>query len=38
VFENRLLRRILELKRDEVLGEWRKLCKEVLHVPLAKYN
>jgi hypothetical protein len=25
VFENRLLRRIFEHKRDEVTGEWRKL-------------
>jgi hypothetical protein len=25
VFENRVLRRIFGLKRDEVIGEWRKL-------------
>jgi hypothetical protein len=25
VFENRLLRRIFGLKRDEVTGEWRKV-------------
>jgi hypothetical protein len=25
VFENRLLRRIFGPKRDEVMGEWRKL-------------
>jgi hypothetical protein len=25
VFENRVLRRILEAKRDEVTGEWRRL-------------
>jgi hypothetical protein len=25
VFENRVLRRIFGLKRDEVTGEWRKL-------------
>jgi hypothetical protein len=25
VFKNRLLRRIFELKRDEVTGDWRKL-------------
>jgi hypothetical protein len=25
VFENRVLRRILGPKRDEVTGEWRKL-------------
>jgi hypothetical protein len=24
VFENRVLRRIFELKRDEVTGEWKK--------------
>jgi len=28
VFENRVLRRIFGLKRDEVTGEWRKLHKE----------
>jgi hypothetical protein len=31
VFENRVLRRIFELKRDEVMGEWRKLHNEELH-------
>jgi len=25
VFENRVLRRIFGFKRDEVIGEWRKL-------------
>jgi hypothetical protein len=30
VFENRMLRRIFGLKRDEVTGEWRKLHKEEL--------
>jgi hypothetical protein len=25
MFENRVLRRIFEAKRDEVTGEWRKL-------------
>jgi hypothetical protein len=30
VFENRVLRRIFEPKRDEVTGEWRKLHKEEL--------
>ena len=25
VFENRVLRRIFEAKRDEVTGEWRRL-------------
>jgi hypothetical protein len=31
VFENRVLRRIFELKRDEVTGGWRKLHNEELH-------
>jgi hypothetical protein len=31
VFENRVLRRIFEPKRDEVTGEWRKLHTEELH-------
>jgi hypothetical protein len=30
VFENRMLRRIFGLKRDEVTGEWRKLHNEEL--------
>jgi hypothetical protein len=30
VFENRVLRRILGSKRDEVTGEWRKLHNEEL--------
>jgi hypothetical protein len=30
VFENRVLRRIFALKRDEVTGEWRKLHNEEL--------
>jgi hypothetical protein len=30
VFENRVLRRIFGLKRDEVMGEWRKLRNEEL--------
>jgi hypothetical protein len=30
VFENRVLRRILGLKRDEVMEEWRKLHNEEL--------
>jgi hypothetical protein len=32
VFENRVLRRIFGLKRDEVTGEWRKLHGEELHI------
>jgi hypothetical protein len=31
VFENRVLRRILEPKRDEMIGGWRKLHNEELH-------
>jgi hypothetical protein len=31
VFENRVLRRILGPKREEVTGGWRKLHKEELH-------
>jgi hypothetical protein len=30
VFENRVLRRIFGLKRDEMTGEWRKMHKEEL--------
>jgi hypothetical protein len=31
VFENRVVRRVFGLKRDEVTGEFRKLHKEELH-------
>ena len=31
VFENRMLRRIFGLKRDDVTGEWRKLHNEELN-------
>jgi hypothetical protein len=31
VFENRVLRRILGWKRDEVTGEWRELHNQELH-------
>jgi hypothetical protein len=31
VFENRVLRRVFEPKRDEVTGGWRKLHNEELH-------
>jgi hypothetical protein len=31
MFENRALRRILEPKREEVTGVWRKLHNEELH-------
>jgi hypothetical protein len=30
MFENRMLRRIFGLKRDEVMGEWRKVLNEEL--------
>jgi hypothetical protein len=30
MFENRVLRKIFGLKRDEVTGEWRKLHNEEL--------
>jgi hypothetical protein len=31
VFENRVLRRILGPKRDEVTGDWKKLRNDELH-------
>jgi hypothetical protein len=31
VFENRVLRRIFGPKRDDVMGEWRKMHNEELH-------
>jgi hypothetical protein len=31
VFENRVLRRIFEPRRDEVAGDWRKLPNKELH-------
>jgi hypothetical protein len=31
VFENRVLRRIFGPKRDEVMGDWRKLNSKKLH-------
>ena len=31
VFENRVLRKILGSKRDEITGEWRKLHNEELN-------
>jgi hypothetical protein len=37
VFENRVLRRIFGLKRDEVIGEWRKVhsgeCRDLSSSP-----
>jgi hypothetical protein len=38
VFENRVLRRILRPKRDEVTGGWRKLHNDCTLVLFAKYN
>jgi hypothetical protein len=32
VFEKRVLREILELKKDEVLAKWRRLHKEEIYV------
>jgi hypothetical protein len=37
VFENRVLKRILGPRRDEVTGGWRKLHNQALH-NFAKYN
>jgi hypothetical protein len=31
VFENRVLRRLFGPRRDEVMGDWRKLLYEELH-------
>jgi hypothetical protein len=31
MFENRVLRRIFDPKRDEVTGRWRKVHNEELH-------
>jgi hypothetical protein len=31
VFENRVLRKIFELKKDEKMGGWRKLHNDELH-------
>jgi hypothetical protein len=38
VFENRVLRRIFESRRDEVTGDWRKLHNEELHNLYASLN
>jgi hypothetical protein len=40
VFENRVLRGIFGLRRDEVTGEWEKLHNEELNgfALFAKYN
>jgi hypothetical protein len=38
VFENRVLRRIFGPKRDGVIGEWRKLHNEELHILYSSPN
>jgi hypothetical protein len=38
VFENRVLRRIFRLKRDEVTGEWRRLHNEELNALCSSPN
>jgi hypothetical protein len=38
VFENKVLTRILEPKRDEVTGGWRKLHNEELHTLYSPSN
>jgi hypothetical protein len=38
VFENRVLRRIIGPKRDEVTGEWRRLHNEELNDHYSSIN
>jgi hypothetical protein len=38
VFENRVLRRIIWPRRDEVTGEWRKLHNEELNDMYCSFN
>jgi hypothetical protein len=38
LFENRVLRRICDPKRDEVTGGWRKLRNEELHNLSAEFS
>jgi hypothetical protein len=38
VFENRVLRRIFGLERDEITGEWRRLPIEELHYLCSSLN
>jgi hypothetical protein len=38
VFENRVLRRIFGPKRDEVIGEWRKLHNEEFNDLFTSFN
>jgi hypothetical protein len=38
VFENRVLRRIFEPKKEEVAGGWRRLYNEELHYVYTSSN
>jgi len=38
VYENRLLRRVFGVKREEVAGDWRRLRNEELHNLYASLN
>jgi hypothetical protein len=38
VFENRVLRRIFGLKRDEVTGNWRRLHNKELYIVYSSPN
>ena len=38
VFENKVLRRTFEAKRDEITGEWRKLHNDELHALYSSPN
>jgi len=38
VFENRVLRKIFESKREEVAGDWRRVHNEELHNVYASPN
>jgi hypothetical protein len=38
VFENKVLRRIFGIKRDEVTGEWRRLHNEELYALYSSPN
>jgi hypothetical protein len=38
VFENRVLRRIIGPRRDEVTGEWKKVHNEKLHILYSSPN
>ena len=38
VFENKMLRKIFRAKRDEIIGEWRKLHNAELHALYSSPN